>query len=404
MDPLTRAAENFTRQLSLDWRRAPIVRFVAPARDRSHLVRSLRLFEWSPDNRWPLCIVEAAVDDLDALADAARTQLLADLARLRKGLAEDGVVLVDLATVADGGHGLDPMTQLRSFVDRAGVELARTGVVAGVALAFVPAAPPGAKALRRLAAALAAWPERSHVRVGLAVADPTELADVLPVGAAFDLDEAALHDYCREQSERQAAKVPAAEASLRRHLLAASDAARRGDLAAARRAYLAAGSELEAQDKCAEAAVIHIALGGLAFGLGDSSAALEHFGRAVSHGTAANQPGVVSQAHLGAAGVLFAGGELHGASGRYELAASCGGPDALQIEALRMAGTCRLQLGDRDGAARAWQTAVTIASALPGPARGHTTWKQAGEALLAHLQRKGLGAQAEHLRALLQAD
>lgn len=403
MDPLTRAADDFTRQLSVSWRRAPVVRLVAPARDRSHLVRSLRLFEWSPDNRWPLCIVEAGIDDLDALASAARTQLLADLARLREGLAEDGIALVDLATVADG-HGPEPMIRLSSFVDRAGVDLARTGVVAGIALAFVPAAPTSAKALRRLAAALAAWPERSHVRVGLAVADPTELAEVLPVGAAFDLDEAALHDYCQEQGERQAAKAPAAEASLRRHLLAASDAARRHDLEAARRAYLATSSELEARDKCAEAAVVHIALGGLVFGLGDSSPALDHFERAVSHGRAAEQPGVVSQAHLGAAGVLFARGDLQAAAVRYELAASCGGPDAVQIEALRMAGTCRLQLGDRDGAARAWQAAVTTASTLPEPARGQTTWKQAGEALFAHLQRKGLGAQAEHLRALLQAD
>lgn len=404
MDPLTRAAENFTRQLSVDWRRAPVVRLVASVRHRSHLVRSLRLLEWSPDNRWPFCIIEAAVDDLDALAGAARTQLLADLARLREGLAEDGVAVVDLATVADGGQGLDPMTRLGSFIDRAGVELARTGVVAGVALAFVPAAPPAPKALRRLAAALAAWPERSHVRLGLAVTDPAELTDLLPVGAAFDLDEAALHDYCQEQGERQAAKAPPAEASLRRHLLAASDAARRHDLAAARRAYLAASSELEAQDRLAEAAVVYIALGGLAFGLKDGSAALDHFERAVSHGRTTDQPGVVAQAHLGAAGVLFAGGDLQAAAVRYELAASCGGPDAVRIEALRMAGTCRLQLGDRDGAARAWQAAVTTASALPEPARGQTTWKHAGEALLAHLQRKGLGAQAEHLRALLQAD
>lgn len=397
MDPLTRAAESFSRQLSDAWRHASVVRLVAPAQHRSHLVGSLRRFEWAPDNRWPLCLVEAPADDLDELAEAARRQLLADLARLRQGLTDDGISLDDPGDEPK----LAPAARLQHLVDRAGDALARTGVVAGLALAFVPAATPAPKVMRRLALALAAWPARPHVRAALAVA---ELADVLPAAAAFNLDDAALHDYCRQQGERQAAAAPPDEASLRRHFLAAADAARRNDLAAARQAYQAAAFQLESKHRLAEAAVVHIALGGLAFGLADQRAALEHFDRAVSHGAAADQPATLAQAHLGAAGVLFARGDIRAAAGRYELAARNATADVVRIEAWRMLGTCRLQLGDREGAAVAWSSAVTDASALPPSARAQTTWKQAGEALLAQLQRSGQTAQAVHVRALLQAE
>lgn len=402
MDPLTRAAEKFCRQLSDSWRRAPVVRLVAPEQHRSHLVGSLRLFEWAPDNRWPVCLVEAPADDLGALVEAARRQLLADLARLRKGLAEDGVALADPADLDSGAApGIAPAARLQHLVDRAGDALARTGVVAGLALVFVPAGPSVRKVIRRLAVTLAAWPERPHVRAALAV---PEDADVLPVAVPFALDEDALHDYCQQQGERQAAAAAPAEASLRRNFLAAADAARRNDLAAARRAYLAAVKELESQRRLTEAAVVHIALGGLAFGLADQRAALDHFDRAVSHGTAAEQPATLAQAHLGAAGVLFSRGQFAAAAARYELAARSATADAVRIEALRMLGTCRLQLGDRDAAAAAWSSAVTDASALPPPARAQTTWKQAGEALLAQLQRSGQTAQAAHVRTLLQAE
>lgn len=405
MDPLTRAAQQFCRQLSEGWRRTPVVRLVAPAHHRSHLVGSLRIFEWAPDNRLPLCLVEAAADDLDALAEAARSQLLADLARLRLGLADDGIVLVEPAVIeVDSDQGLDPLSRLRSLVARAGGVLARTGVLAGLALVLVPADPPVPKVLRRLAVALAAWPVCPEVRLGLAVHEPSELAGVLPAAVAFELDDAALHDYCQVQGERQAAASPPAEVALRRHLLAATDAARRQDLSGARRAYLAACTELESQHRFAEAAVVHITLGGLAFGLKDDGAALSHFERAARHGTTVAQPAITAQAHLGAAGVLFSRVDLEGAARRYELAAGSAPSGALRIEALRMAGTCRLQLGDRVAAAAAWQAAVTDAGALPAAARVQTTWKQAGEALLAHLQRGGQHAQAAHLRALLQAD
>lgn len=402
MDPLTRAAESFCRQLGEGWRRAPIVRLVAPAQHRSHLVGSLRLFEWAPDNRWPVCLVEAPADDLGELAEAARRQLLADLARLRKGLADDGITLADPAAFApEPAPGLTSMAQLQHLADRAGEALARTGVVGGLALVFVPAATPDPKVLRRLAVTFAAWPERPHVRAALAA---TEHADVLPVAVRFELDDGALHDYCGQQSERQAAGAPPAEASLRRQFLTAADAARRNDLAAARDAYLTAAAELESQRRLVEAAVVHITLGGLAFGLADHRAALDHFDRALAHSADARQPAVLVQAHLGAAGVLFARGELAAAAARYELAASGGATEVLRIEALRMAGTCHLELGDRNAAARAWQSAVTDASGLASAARAQTTWKQAGEALLAQLQRSGQTAQVAHLRALLQAE
>lgn len=404
MDPLTRAAQTFARQLAEDWRRAAAVRLVAPASHRTHLVRSLRLFEWSPDNRWPLCLVEAAADDLDSFAEAASRQLCADLVRLREGLAGDGVELGDPDALAiDLSADIKPMARLWILLDRAGQMLARTGVAAGVAFAVVPVRPPAMKSQRHLAAALAAWPTRPHVRLALAVTEPDELVEVLPSATPFILDESALDDYCRQQGERQAAAAPPAEAALRRHFLAASDAARQNDLAAARRAYLAASVELERLDRIAEAAVVHITIGGLAFGLADGAAALTHFDRATAMGTTAGQLAVVAQAHLGAAGVLHTRGEFRDAARRYELAADNGGPGALRIEALRMAGACRLRLGDHDAASRAWSAAVADAEALPAAARTQTTWKQAGESLMALLQRRGQTTQAADVQALLQA-
>lgn len=400
MDPLTRAAEHFTSELTSAWRRASVVRLAAPDHHRSHLVRSLRLLEWASDNRWPMCLVEAPADDLGRLADLAYRQLLADLAVLRAGLAEDGDTIPDPAQLAAGvPSGLEPLVRLHHLVDRAGEVLARTGVVAGLALVFVPTAPLLSPVLQHLAAALADWPGRPHLRCALAVRDP-----VLPVSATFTLDDAALNEYCRQQSARQNATAPPDEVAVRRHLLAAAAAAEERDLPAAREAYRAAVRALEARDRLAEAAVVHIALGGLAFALHDGPAALSHFEHAVAHGTATRQPAVLSQAHLGAAGVLFSGREFAAAAARYQLSADSGASAILRIEALRMAGTCHWTIGEQDLAARAWHAAVTEAGGLPPTARSQTNWKQAGESLLVHLQRRGLRAEADRLHALLHAD
>lgn len=398
MDPLTRAAREFVRQLSEVWRRPAPVRLIAPECHRTHLLRSLRLFEWAPDNRWPLCLIELPADGIEALGEAAVARVLADLAELRRGLAEDGISLAEWPEVVG-----DAWQRLERIVERAGEALARTGVVEGLALALVPAGESDRRMIRGIAERLRTWPERPHVRVALWCGEDDGASESLPGAVVFALDEEALDDYVREQSERQIASEPPDEAAIHRSLLVASEAARRNDLAAAKQAYEAAGGALEGRGKLAEAAVIQMALGGLSFGLGDLAAALAHFDRAVGHGRSSGQAMIVSQACFGAAGALFASGEYSEAAARYRAAAG-GAPESLRIEALRMAGAAHMKLGERDAAALAWQEAVDCAAGMPARSREQTSWRLAGEAMLEVLQKRGLAEQVEHLRAVLHDD
>jgi tetratricopeptide (TPR) repeat protein len=399
MDPLSRAAQELVRQLAEAWRETALVRLVAPASHRTYLLRSLRLFEWAPDNHWPLCVVEAPAGDAEHVAQAAADKVIADYAELRRAFAEEGVPLAEVqASVA----GEDSWRRLQRVVEQAGAALAGTGMVAGLALAVVPAPHGDRRTIGRIAGRLRSWPERAQVRVGL-WCDADELAEVIPAAARFGLDEAALREFCSEQTERQIGSGPPEEALVQRHLLVAAEAARRDDVPAAKRAYEAAGAELERQGKRAEAAVVQIALGGLSFGLGDANAALAYFDVAAAQGEATGQSVIASQAHLGAAGCLFAGQAYADAAVRYRAAASAG-PDALGIEALRMAGVAHAKLGEREAAAEAWQAAVDRASGMTPQARAQTSWKQAGEALLELLQRRGLTAQYEHLYSVVNGE
>lgn len=387
------------RQLAEAWRGTAHVRLVAPANHRTYLLRSLRLFEWAPDNRWPLCVVELPAGDAEHGAQIAADRLIADYAELRRAFAEEAV---PLAEVAARVAGEDSWQRLRRVVEQAGEALAGTGMVAGLALALVPPAHGERRTLARLAERVRSWERREDVRVGL-WCDADELSEVMPEAARFVLDEAALHDFCREQTERQIAAGPPEEALVQRHLLVAAEAARRDDVPAAKRAYEAAGAALERQGKRAEAAVVHIALGGLSFGLGDAEAALGYFDRAAAQGEASGQAVITSQAHLAAAGCLFTARAYAEAAARYRAAARSG-PDALGIEALRMAGVAHSKLGERDAAAEAWRAAVDRAGEMSPRERAQTSWEQAGEALLELLQRRGLTAQYEHLYALLNAE
>lgn len=393
MDPLTRAAQEFVRQLAEAWRGTAPVRLVAPADHRTHVVRSLRVFEWMPDNRWPLCLIEPPAGDVEAAGEAALERVAADVARLQRGFAEEGMVL-EVPPVAEAG---DCWRRLQRFAAGVGEALARTGAVAGLAIALVPQ---GDRRTRGwIAERLQGWPESPWVRVAL-WCEGEELAAVLPAAARFVLDEEALIDFCREQTERQIASEPPDVAMVHRHLLVASEAARRGDTPAAKQGYEAASTALEQQGRLAEAAVVQIALGGLSFGLGEAEAALGYFDRAAAHGEATGLPAIGSQAQLGAAGCLFAGRAYAEAAARYRVAARSG-TEALCIEALRMAGVCHAELGERELAALAWQDAVDRAAGLPAHQRRQTSWKQAGEALLELLDRRGLTEQCEHLRSVL---
>lgn len=396
MDPLTCAARAFCQELADGWARDVAVGLVAAREHRGHLLQTLRLFEWSPENRWPLCVVEASGEDLAALASAASEAVLADFAELRRGLAGDGVSLEE-PEITTGGSGLERLWQV---AERCGESLARTGVVDGLAVVFVPPEPLTGGARRRLAQALAERPVVSHVRLAMATPEASELAGWIPELAELRLDDAELHAYCQAQGERLAAQAPPAEAALRRALLAASDAAQQGDLSAARQAYLHALAGLEAQGREHEAAIVGLALGGICFALGDVQEALENFERAAAEPSG----GAAAMGHLGAAGVLYTQGELQAAAHRYEQAAASGGPAALRLEAWWMAGTCHDGSGAPEEAARAWEAAVAVGIESPAEVRGQDSWRRAGEALYAHWSARGMLVRAAELRAVIERE
>jgi hypothetical protein len=229
MDPLSRAAQELVRQLAEAWRETAHVRLVAPAIHRTYLLRSLRLFEWAPDNRWPLCVVEPPAGDAEHVAEVAADKVIADYAELRRAFAEEGV---PLAGVEANVAGEDSWQRLQRVVERAGEALADTGMVAGLALAVVPPPHGERRTSARIAERLRGWPERVNVRVGL-WCEADELAEVIPAAARFGLDEAALHEFCREQTERQIGSGPPDEALVQRHLRVA--AGRRGATTSRRR-------------------------------------------------------------------------------------------------------------------------------------------------------------------------
>lgn len=427
MDPISRAAQHLLRDLARGFnKKSSALRLRAAPGDRATLIKSLRLAEWQPDSRHPLCLVEAPFT-----ADYPRelqTRMRADFTALQRGLADDNITLADpdaptpAARPASTPHASPSSsahpaarppssahpaarppspaaTACRDLAARLAAHLAATTVVDGWCIALVPSAPPSDPAWPTFLADLLATPAPG-LRWLIWDPDPEPLAQILPPHATLEIDDAATWKYLDAQLHRPSA--PPDEP--REALVAALTAARAADPRAALAAYARAAAAFERASAPAQAATVRVAMGGLSMGTGDLPGAVAHFDRAAAQAGRAGAWTVACQAELGGAGVHRLRRQLAAAERRYAAAADTAKRaelPALRIEALRMAGTCALERGEPQVATGLWRAAVDAGSELPPPERAATTLTQTGEQLIALLNQRGLTTQAAAVRAQL---
>ena len=103
MDPITVASEAFKLALRRAEALNPAMplRLVASSTDRGDLVKTLRMVEWSAENRRPLVLHEAPFTDADGYFAALADKVRGDHDALREGAAKDGLVLPPLSLPQD---------------------------------------------------------------------------------------------------------------------------------------------------------------------------------------------------------------------------------------------------------------------------------------------------------------
>jgi hypothetical protein len=140
VDPITIAAKRFAVEFETFWRPPPghqvkgppVLRLVANRTDRKDMIKVLRVMEWQPGNRRPFVIVESAFASEAAFALATASALEAHYEEVRKGLAEDGLMIPALALAERPVTTDRLMAQIRFAAE------AVSQVLEGLVLALVP--------------------------------------------------------------------------------------------------------------------------------------------------------------------------------------------------------------------------------------------------------------------------
>lgn len=431
MDPITVASEAFKLAL----RRAEALHPAAPlclvasSTDRGDLVKTLRLVEWSAENRRPLVLHEAPFTDADAYFASLADQLRADYDALREGAAKDGLVFPPLTLPPD----LDrrpPAARAVALAEAA--HLAVRPTLDGVIIALCPKQIGDVSAWREgvtawlqaaLSPAVHRWvhdlpggslaalvPAERHVRFEV---DPAALMDYLAKldGAPASAGPPTAPPPALSPAQRAAVEaatgrpVPSPEVgrALRGMLMGAAVAMQRNDLTTAAAKFGEARALCQAHALPVEEASTLIALASLALAAGARDRAVQAYQEAIAVSRDAKLHPVTCQAWMGLGGTFLAAGRHGDAGAAYARAADTakeGNVPLLRVEGLRLAGSCALAAGDENGALAAWQTAVDEGAAEPAETRAAGTLAQTGESLAALLTRHGLHAQAAHVRAI----
>jgi len=433
MDPITLASRTFQQDWERFWRLYPrgVLRAVCTSTDRGDLVKTLRLVEWSAENRCPLVLYEApfTVEDgwFNGLADKARE----DYEAVRKGAAEEGVTLDPLGEEVARG---EPNAIGRAARTVEAVASRLRGRLDGVIVALAPTKIQDATRWR---AVMEAWvsarlaPEVRRVihdvpggpleglvepeaTVRFAV-DQDALMEHLgamgsnasagpPVGGPPPTTEAQRKAF--EETTGRRLPTPEGGRRLRALLMEGAQKLGRGDHLGAAQAYRGARDLCRAEGLVAEEAMVLVAIASLALATGSPDRAREAYERAASLAEGITLWQVVAQAWMGVGGVFLVAQQYLPAAAAYERAAEAAEKakvDLLRIESLRMAGTCHLSVGDEREATRCWRAAVETGQASDPATREAGTFGQTAEALAALLDRRGLTQQAAHVRAMVKA-
>src|SRR5262245_21129781 len=127
MDPITQASRAFLAEATHFWRsgRCRVLRIEAAHAYRKHIIKTLRLAEHAPDNRWPLFLYEAPFVDACSYWEGLEAAIRRDYECIRAGAAEEGVALPPFALM-----NATPFEMLRP-VERAAIHMERAAALLG---------------------------------------------------------------------------------------------------------------------------------------------------------------------------------------------------------------------------------------------------------------------------------
>lgn len=203
MDPITLAANRFTREHETAWnpppgaKAPPILRLDADVGDRKNVLKTLRVLEWQPENRYPVSIVEAPFVDATTYLSSVLGHVRRDVEAVDAGLREDGV---ERRASPNRPHSLSPnaavkhleelASHLASALDGLVVVLAPTTVTNRVEL------------IALIRAMLEQRKGPSALRLDVLATAVPELTDVLPIAARYVVDRDALFAYLKDLGQK----------------------------------------------------------------------------------------------------------------------------------------------------------------------------------------------------------
>ena len=433
MDPITLAARRFAAEFEAFWspppghavKGPPALRVVVSRSDRKDFIKALRVMEWQPGNRRPFVIVEAAFTSKAAFALGATSALEADYEKLRKGLAEDGLVIPALVPCEP------PVTTERFLAQLDFATRSVSQVLDGLVVVLVPSSIEEGAPYAPFAQRLAAISNGTTLRVG--VLDEPSLGSALPGQACFAVDQDALLAFLKELKPNQS-KGPASPApqlsppqkaalekelnrrvtsqptgdALRTLLLDAGKAMSDGHFKVAVRKFRAARMLCHLSGLTQEEAVTSIALGSAALAAEDKRAALAAYRAAKQIALANDLPVMAAQAELGIAGAHWSTQDLGYARASYvEVARLSESIPALRIEAMRMEGECLVLEHQSLKAIASYRATLDAAEQLEPGIRRTTSFAHAGKSLaklLVSLGQPGSARDVEARVARLDAD
>jgi hypothetical protein len=454
IDPLSRTILQFQEAFRVvrDEGKARVVLVQCDPTQMETLAKVLRAEEWQLDNTAPFLIFDTAYSEPAVAFGTMSATVEQHYRQLGKGLAEDGVVLPEWKIRSTGSE--TPLavllTHLRVFQSNLVPPLD------GLWVCWLPRTVSNAKQWVKDIQTFLVSPLPSTVRFLFAEAEGGPLEKLMAVLGeklsvlTFKVDEKGLMDYFKKLSAApapQATKphpgtmpgcarpdveppprsgpkgiseddlraaieagavppmlLPSQGAKLRELILEAASAAGENRAADALR------SQQEACALCARAGVnlehalmtLVLACYHTQFKQLDHAAANYREAATLAEAVAAFPQ--VAQARTGYASLLLMSNQPEQAAHEYELAAeaaSKGNAFMLQIEALRMAGTCHLQGGKKSDATRCWQSAVTAGQTASAGEIRNSTFAEVGASLVKVLREQRLEEQARSAERLV---
>jgi tetratricopeptide (TPR) repeat protein len=430
VDPITVATKSFLRELDRFWKRYPerCARLIAPAGDRTHVIKALRLAEYDPLNRRPLFLYDAAFTAAEPYFAGLCERAAADYELVRKGAAEEGVSLAPLE-LPPRPAALSMEAHAAAVLDAVAERLASR--LEGALVALLPKSIADDGQWRKSIERLSRAPRPASLRIAVLDPDDGPLSSVLgPEGARFSFAIDELFDFAEQQTsrtsegpplppgpslsrEQRAAyeqatgrKVPKPEAAaaLQALFLKGARASAKKDFKGASDAYRRARDLCHDEGLAVEEAAAVFALAGAHLAAGARPMAQATYGQAALLAAQEKLWTMACQAKLGEAGVGWMEKDYGRAARAYSEAAALaerGEIAPLQIEALRMEGICHQHRGAEPEAILAWRKAIDAGVATDEPARRASSFREVVTALADVLEQRGLRPQAAHLRALL---